>query len=54
VDKRFLYFKDKEDAKKRFPRSKKLALGFFGINGWLWTTEAIAKKKAGGYKVEGR
>lgn len=50
VSKRFLYFVKLEDAKRRFPRAK-LAYVFTGINGWLWTKESIAKKKAFGGRL---
>ncbi len=48
IDKRSMLFKSKEDAKIRFPNTK-LVTGFFGTEGWLWTTEAFARKHASGW-----
>jgi len=42
IDKRYLFFKNKEDARRRFPRGE-LVKVFLGMEGWHWTTKTVAK-----------
>ena len=43
MNKKFLFFKKEEDARKRFPTAN-LGQAFVGVEGWMWTTKTSAKK----------